>query len=103
MITTTEQLDFSIRQINSLRQRAETVEADSEKDILFKEMELAGVRGMIAQMEKEVRAYNLSRLQEILKELQARSQSTPPERLPELFGQMLGAMNEFTTAIQPVI
>jgi hypothetical protein len=103
MITTSEQFDFSIQQLDKLRQRAQIVEADPSKDILLKEMELAGVRGMIAQMEKEVRAYNLSRLQETLKELQARSQSTPPERIPELFGQMLGAMNEFTTAMQPVI
>lgn len=73
MITTLEQFNFSIQQIDKLRQHAQNVEADSAKDILFKKMELAGVRGMIAQMEKEVRAYNLSRL----KELQAHSQSTP--------------------------
>jgi len=103
MITTSEQFDFSIQQLDKLRQRAQTIEADPAKDILFKEMELAGVRGMIAQIEKEIRVYNLARFQETLKELQLRSQSTSPERLPELFGQMLGAMNEFTTAMQPVI
>lgn len=103
MITTSEQFDFSIQQLDKLRQRAQTVEADSAKDILFKEMELAGVRGMITQIEKEVRSYNLARLQETLKELQIRSRSTPPEQIPELFGKMLGAMTEFTTAMQPVI
>ena len=49
MITTSEQLNFSIQQLDKLRQHAQTLEADPAKDILFKEMELAGVQGMIVQ------------------------------------------------------
>ncbi len=103
MITTTEQFDFSFQQLDKLRQRAQAIEADSAKDILFKEMELAGVRGMIIQIEKEIRAYNLSRFQDTLTDLQIRSQTMSPEELPKLFTQMIGAMKDFTTAVQPLI
>jgi len=103
MIENLEHLEFSLQQLDELRQRAQKIEANQSKDILFKEMELAGVRGMIAQIEKEVRFYNFTRLRETLKELQIQSRTTPPEQLPELFAQMLGAMDEFTATMQPVI
>jgi hypothetical protein len=103
MIENQEQLDFSIEQLAKLRQRAQKIEADPAKDILFKEMELAGIRGMIAQIEKEIRLYNLARLRETLQELQIRSRTTTPEKLPELFAQTLGAIEEFTVALQPVV
>jgi hypothetical protein len=103
MIENQEQLDFSIEQLVKLRQRAQKIEADPAKDILFKETELAGVRGMIAQIEKEIRLYNLACLRETLQQLQLRSRTSPPEKLPELFAQTLGAIEEFTVALQPVV
>jgi hypothetical protein len=103
MIENLKQLEFSLEQLDKLRQRAKKIEADQSKDVLFKEMELAGVRGMIAQIEKEIRFYNFSRLRETLKVLQVQSRTTPPEQLPDLFAQMLGAMEEFTATMQPVI
>lgn len=103
MIENLEHLDFSMQQLDKLRQRAQKIEADQSKDILFKEMELSGVRSMIAQIEKDIRIYNFTRLRETLKELQIQSRTTPPEQLPELFSQMLSAMEEFTATMQPVI
>jgi len=102
MITNFEQLEFSIQQLEKLRARTHKIEADPAKNVLFKEMELAGVRGMIEQIEKEVRSYNLTRLRETLKELQSRSRVTSPEELPELFALMLGAIDEFTATLQPL-
>lgn len=92
-----------MQQLDKLRQHAQEIEADPVEDILFKEMELAGVNGMIAQIEKEIRLYNLARFRETLQELQLRSRTTPPEKLPELFAQTLGAMEEFTVSLQPVV
>ncbi len=103
MIENSEQLNFSQQQLDKLRQHAQEIEADPTEDVLFKEMELAGVNGMIAQIEKEIRLYNLGRLRETLQELQLRSRTTPPEKLPELFAQTLGAMEEFTVSLQPIV
>lgn len=103
MIENLEQLNFSRQQLDKLRQHAQEIEADPAEDILFKEMELAGVQGMMDQIEKEVRLYNLARFRETVQELQLRSRTTPPEKLSELFAQTLGAIEEFTLALQPVV
>ncbi len=102
MIENLAQLHASLQQLDKLRRHAQEIEADPAEDVLFKEMELAGVNGVIAQIEKEVRLYNLARFRETLQELQLRSRTAPPEKLPELFEQTLGAMESFAVAMQPI-
>lgn len=103
MIENREQLFLSQRQLKKLRSMEERTANDLKEDFRLRESKLAGICSMIAQLEKEIRMYHLTRFQESLKELQVRSKKTSPEELPELFAQMIGAMEEFTTAIQPII
>lgn len=103
MIETQEGLILSHEQLAKLRAWEKKIVDDLNQHPRLKKSELAGIRSMIAQIEKEIRLYNLACLQKTLQELQHRSRTTPPEKLPELFAQTLGAIEEFTVAQQPVI
>ncbi|MGH7595749.1 MAG: hypothetical protein ACREOI_05320 [bacterium] len=103
MLENEEDLIASQEQLAKLRAWEDEAVNDLNLHPRLKKSELAGIQSMIAQIEKEIRLYNLARLRETLQELQLRSRTTPPEKLPELFAQTLGAMEEFTIAIQPVV
>lgn len=103
MIETQEGLILSLEQLSKLRAWEKKIVDDLNQHPRLKKSELAGIRSMIAQIEKEIRLYNLACLQKTLQELQLRSRTTPPEKLPELFAQTLGAIEEFTVTLQPVI
>ncbi len=103
MIETQEGLLVSQEQLAKLRAWEEEIVNDLNQQPRIKESKLAGIRSMIAQIEREIRLYNLARFRETLQELQLRSRTTPPEKLPELFAQTLGAMEEFTVSLQPIV
>jgi hypothetical protein len=103
MIENQEDLVLSQEQLAKLRTWEEEIVNDLNLHPRLKKSELAGIRSMIAQIEREIRVYNLARLRETVKELQVRSSTTSPEKVPELFAQMLGAIEEFTVALQPII
>jgi hypothetical protein len=74
-----------------------------DRDPRLKKSELAGIRGMIAQIEREIRVYNLSRLQNSLNELEEQAHHLSVEQLPELLSQKIRAMREVANALQPVM
>jgi hypothetical protein len=103
MIENEEQLVHSQQQLARLRVMEERVVNNPDRHPRLKKSELAGIRSMIAQIEREIRLYNLSRLQSSINELEEQAQKSSIEQLPELLSQKIRTMRELTDALQPVI
>jgi len=103
MIETYEGLILSQEQLAKLRAWEKDLVNDLDQHPRGKESKLAGIRGMIAQIEQEIRAYNLSRLQSSINELEEQAQKINLEQLPELVSQKVRALREAADALQPVM
>jgi len=103
MIENHEQLIHSQQQLARLRTMENRVVNHPDRDPRLKKSELAGIRSMIAQIEQEIRAYSLFRLQSSINELEEQAQTTNLERLPELVSQKVRALREAADALQPVM
>lgn len=103
MIENREGLILSQGQLAKLRDWEEKVVNDLNQHPRLKKSELAGIRSMIAQIEREIRVYNLSRLQRSIDELEEQAQKLKAEQLPALLSQKINDIRELTEAIQPVI
>jgi hypothetical protein len=84
-----------------LRRMVEKIKTDSQLNQRQRAVELAGVRGLIDEIETEVRQYQLALLQARLNQLQARVAATTPAEMPELVAQIISAMQELTQTLQP--
>jgi len=84
-----------------LRALREKIESDPKLNHRQRSSELAGVKGLIAEIERDVRSYHLSCLQERLQQLQARAAATSPGEMPELVSQIIVAVQDLTQALQP--
>ncbi|MDZ7293017.1 MAG: hypothetical protein ONB44_24855 [candidate division KSB1 bacterium] len=84
-----------------LRRMVEKIKSDSKLNQRQRSIELAGIRGLIEEIELEIRQYQLVHLQEKLNQLQARAASTTPAEMPELVTQIISAMQELTQTLQP--
>jgi hypothetical protein len=84
-----------------LRRMVEKIKSDPKLNQRQRSIELAGVRGLIEEIELEIRQYQLAHLQEKLNQLQARAASTTPDEMPELVAQVISAMQELTQTLQP--
>jgi len=86
-----------------LRRMVEKIKTDSQLNQRQRAVELAGVRGLIDEIETEVRQYQLALLQTRLNQLQARVAATTPADMPELVAQVISAMQELTRILQPAV
>lgn len=103
MIEDQEGLTVSYGQLDKLRVWEKEIVNDLNLNPRGKKSELAGIRRMIAQIEQEIRAYNLSRLQSSITELEEQAKQIQLDRLPELVSQKVRAMREAAEALQPVV
>ncbi len=103
MIETHEGLILSREQLAKLRAWEDELVNDPAQHPRGKELKLAGVRRMIAQIEQEIRAYNLSRLQSSINELEEEAKQIKLDQLPELVSQKIRVMREAADALQPVV
>ncbi len=103
MIETQEGLAVSLQQLIKLRVWEQEIVDDLNQHPRMKKSELAGIRRMIAQIEREIRSYNLLRLQSTLNELEEQSQKLKADELPSLLSRKIRDIREAADAIQPVI
>lgn len=103
MIETQEGLAVSLEQLVKLRAWEKKAIDDLNQHPRMKKSELAGIRRMIVQIEREVQSYNLSRLQSTINELEEQAQKLKAEELSALLSQKIRAIREAAEAMQPVI
>lgn len=103
MIETHEGLTVSLEQLAKLRAWERNIVADVNQHPRMKKSELAGIRRMIAEIEREIRSYNLSRLRSTLNELEEQSQKLNANELPMLLSRKIRDIREAADAMQPVI
>jgi len=103
MIENQEGLVVSQEQLAMLRSWEDRIGNDLKLDPRLKESKLAGIRGTRAEIEREIRVYNMTRLQNTLEELEERAQKISVEQLPALLSQTIRAIRELTNALQPVM
>jgi hypothetical protein len=103
MIENQEQLSHSQQQLARLRLMEDRVVNHPNRDPRLKKSELAGIRSMISQIEREIRVYNLSRLQNWINDLEEQAQQLNVEELPVLLSQKIRTIREVANAMQPVI
>jgi N-methylhydantoinase B/oxoprolinase/acetone carboxylase alpha subunit len=103
MIETQEGLTVSLEQLVKLRAWEKELVNDLNQNPRLKKSELAGIRRMIAQIEREIQSYNLTRLQNTINELEEQARKLKAEELPALLSQKLRAIREAANAMQPVM
>ena len=59
------------------------------------------MRGLMQEIDREVRQYHLAQLQNRLDQLQVRAVNTSPAEMPELVSQLIAAMQELMEVMQP--
>ncbi len=103
MIETQEQLLFLQDRLEKLKSWEKRAVDDLALDPRLKESKLAGIRSMMAQIEQQIRAYNMSRLQNTLAELEEKAQQTSIEQMPALLSQTIRAIRELCKTMQPIV
>lgn len=100
MIETDQELAVCKERLQELHTRYRAILADSHKSARMKELELAGVRGMIKQIESEVMVYLLSQIQQAIQALRTKVQDTERLNVPQALDETLGVLNSVTDAIR---
>jgi hypothetical protein len=103
MIETQESLVASLEQLAKLRAWEKKAIDDLNQHPRMKKSELAGIRRLITQIEREIQSYNLSRLQSTINELEEQAQKLKAEELPALLSQKIRDIREAAAAMQPVM
>jgi len=101
MIIDQQELIATRDRLVELRELQQKILSDPKLNPRQRATELAGVRGLMQQIDRDVRSYHLTHLQERLSQLQARAVNTAPAEMPELVSQVVAAMQELTQTIQP--
>ena len=101
MIHNTDDLGICQRRLLGLQTRAEQIVTHPQKSRRIKEMELAGVRGMIEQLEREIQAYEFARIQHSIHILRDELRDTEVARLPFMIQKTLDVLEEMTHVLQP--
>src|SRR4030067_424706 len=102
MIQNDDELRVCQRRLLELQTRTEQIITHPGKSRRIKEMELAGVRGMIAQLQREIQAYELARIQHSIHTLRDELQGIETAQLPSVLQQTLDVLEEVTHILQPV-
>ena len=103
MIENEVQLINSQERLDELREWEEETINKPNLDSRLKKSELAGIRSMITQIEREIRVYHLSRVQNAINNLEEQAQRASPEQLPALLYQTISLMRDLANAMQPVV
>lgn len=105
MIQDPEGLAIAQERLRELQARIEQIVADPNKSRRAKEMELAGVRSMMMQIEREIREYNLSQIQRAIHSLQGELESSKDTGdLLAVVSKTLNVLEEVTQILsQPTV
>ncbi|MFQ5855535.1 MAG: hypothetical protein ACE5LU_07840 [Anaerolineae bacterium] len=104
MIQDAEELAVSQERLQELEARVEKIVADPRKSRRVKEMELAGVRGMMMQIEREIWEHSLSKIQQSIHAIQGELESGGAGvDLPGVVFRTLGVLEEITRVLEPAV
>lgn len=101
MIIDQQELFAARDRLAELRELQQKILSDPKLNPRQRATELAGVRGLMQEIDRDLRSYQLQQLQKRLSQLQARAVTTAPTEMPELVSQLAAAMQELTQALQP--
>ena len=96
MIETSDELAISRERVNHLRSRYQEIAGEPNKDFRIKEVELAGIRGMIEQIEGEIAGYVLTEIHQTINSLRVRVRETDAANLPQALDETLGVLDSVT-------
>ena len=96
-----DELSICQRRLLDLQTRAEQIVTHPQKSRRVKEMELAGVHGMIEQLQREIQAYELARIQHAIHTLRDELQGIEAAKLPSVIQKTLDVLEEVTHVLQP--
>lgn len=102
MIQNADELRICQRRLLDLQTRAEQIVTHPQKSRRVKEMELAGVRGMVEQLQQEIQAYELARIQQSIHTIRDELQGIEAAKLPAVIQKTLDVLEEVTHIMQPV-
>ncbi|PKO20770.1 MAG: hypothetical protein CVU38_18330 [Chloroflexi bacterium HGW-Chloroflexi-1] len=103
MIHGTDELRVCQNRLSELEARAEQIVTHPQKSRRVKEMEMAGVRGMIAQLQQELQAYELAQIQHSIHTLRDELQGIEIAKLPFAIQKTLDVLEEVTHVLQPAV
>ena len=101
MIPRPDELSICRRRLLDLQARAQQIVTHPQKSRRVKEMELAGIRGMIQQLQREIQAYELARIQDSIHTLRDGLQGIETAKLPSVIQKTLDVLEEVTHILQP--
>jgi len=102
-INNSDELKVCQRHLLELRARAEQIVVEPQKSRRVKDMELAGVRGMIEQLRGEIQAYELAQIQHTIYTLRSELDGIDSESLPAVMQRTLDVIEEVTHVLQPAL
>ena len=97
MIQNVNELGVCKRRLLSLQTRIEQIVTHPQKSRRAKEIELAGVRGMIDQIQQEIQIFELSQIQQSIHILKAELQAVEPANLTLIVQKTLSVLEKMTT------
>ena len=101
MIQNIDELEVYRRRLVKLQNQIEKIVTHSQKSRRAKDMELAGVRGMIEQLQQEIQSYKLTKLQESIHTLKDELQESDSlANLPNMVQKTLGVIEEMVNILQ---
>jgi len=92
-----QDIEIARERLESLRRQAERIVIDPQKPRRVKDMELAGVNGMIQQVEREIRTLSSGALCERVDALRARLRDGDPADLGEVMDRTLDLVEQLAT------
>lgn len=96
MNTDTTGIEVTRERIEVLRQHEEEIVTDPSKPVRMKELELAGVRAMVAQLEGEVREEICLRLRQQIGTLRLELDAGDPEAVDRVVRGTLDVVEQLT-------
>lgn len=103
MIHNSDELRICQHRLLELQTRTEQIVTHPQKSRRVKEMELAGVHGMIEQLQREIQSYELARIQHSIHTLKDELQDIEAAKLPSVLQKTLDVLEEVTHILQPAL
>jgi cob(I)alamin adenosyltransferase len=101
MIQNLNELEVCKRRLTKLQNRIEQIVIHPKKSRRAKEMELAGVRGMIEQLQQEIQSYELAQIQQSIHVLKDELWEIDSANLQKIVQKTLDVLEEMTNVLQP--
>jgi hypothetical protein len=103
MIQNLNELEVCKCRLKKLQNRIEQIVIHPQKSRRAKEMELAGVRGMIEQLQQEIQSYELAQIQQSIHTLKDELQGIDSADLSKLVQKTLDVLEKMTNVLQPTL